>query len=187
MSFQSKSRKIAVIRNIFIYTDFSYFTHACYLPHTLFLLTGIFLPNAIPPDSHVLCVCVTHWGLLQLPVQTWVVSWRMGTYEWPHLWRKWLPLLQQSLTATVPQEEWDCVSAFPFCDEMLTCPICTGLMPITNSTPHSLFLALQLCVSALTAVWNDKRLLWRRLTAVLIRRYKHECLEVRLAVFGKRQ
>lgn len=135
MSFQSKSRKIAVIRNIFIYTDFSYFTHACYLPHALFLLTGIFLPNVIPPDSHVLCVCVTHWGLLQLPVQTWVVSWRMGTYEWPHLWRKWLPLLRQSLTATVPQEEWDCVSAFPFCDEMLTCPICTGLMPITNSAP----------------------------------------------------
>lgn len=28
------------------------------LPHALFLLTGIFLPNTIPPDSHVLCVCV---------------------------------------------------------------------------------------------------------------------------------
>lgn len=113
----------------------------------------LFYPRLLPPScplpSHwnlssqhnhprfprLMCVCVTHWGLLQLPVQTWVVSWRIGTYEWPHLWRKWLPLLRQSLTATVPQEEWDCVSAFPFYDEMLTCPICTGLMPITNSAP----------------------------------------------------
>lgn len=32
MSFQSKSRKIAVIRNTFIYADFSYLTRAYYPP-----------------------------------------------------------------------------------------------------------------------------------------------------------